>query len=300
MDVEPAPAKLPTELHMKFGYSIYSARYGNIYTVRQMLQLAEEAFGDRETSSEVWQKGDRYVDPLRPTIEPDGLPSPQAVLAHRARHLERVRQMLLDMDLFIFTMGLTETWIDTRNGTVLPVCPGTVAGEFDETRYVFKNFTFREILKDLEKLRTMLQGKREGKPLRFLLTISPVPLTATATGGNVQVSTVYSKSVLRAVAGEFSDTFEDVDYFPSYEIITSPWSGECFYQSNMRSVSEAGVANVMRTFMNAHGPADSSEKPIEAQPATTKTDTETHIEEDADMMVKCDEELLDAFAVTAK
>src|ERR1051325_1163631 len=37
MDVEPAPPGLPPKDAPAFGYGIYSARYGNIYTVRQLL-----------------------------------------------------------------------------------------------------------------------------------------------------------------------------------------------------------------------------------------------------------------------
>ena len=58
--------------------------------------------------------------------------------------------------------------------------------------------------------------------LRFLLTVSPVPLTATNSGNHVLVATVDSKSRLRAVAGQLARTVSRVDYFPSYEIISAP------------------------------------------------------------------------------
>ena len=292
LDVEPAPKTLPKERHPSFGYAIYSARYGNIYTVRQMLQLAQEALGCRETSREVWHQGDRFVDALRPTIEPDGLPSPDVVLRHRERHLERVRELLTRMDLFIFTMGLTEAWVDQPSGTVFPICPGTVAGDFDPQRHAFRNFTFNEILSDFLELRDLLRSVRNARAPRFLLTVSPVPLTATACSRHVQVSTVHSKSVLRAVAGELADRFDDIDYFPSYEIITSPWSGDCFYEANMRSVTAAGVAHVMRTFMAAHSKAAAA--PPAPRPRPAAAAPESAAVED-DMAVVCDEELLDAF-----
>ncbi len=293
MDVEPAPKNLPKEMHTSFGYAIYSARYGNIYTVRQMLQLAQEALGRRETSREVWRKADRFVDALRPTIEPDGFSSAEVVLRHRERHLERVREMLTRMDLFIFTLGLTEAWVDAASGVVYPVCPGTVAGDFDPQRHLFKNFSFTEIMGDFLALRELLQsGRSDGGP-RFLLTVSPVPLTATAGGRHVQVATTHSKSVLRAVAGELAERFADIDYFPSYEIISSPWSGECFYEPNMRSVTAAGVANVMRTFMAAHGKAATAPPTPPAPPPPQSAAASPPVEDD--MAVVCDEELLDAF-----
>ena len=42
LDFEQPPPSLPQNYHHKFGFSMYSARYGNIYTVRQLLQLAQE------------------------------------------------------------------------------------------------------------------------------------------------------------------------------------------------------------------------------------------------------------------
>ena len=45
LDVEPKPRFLPDAEAKRFGYSLYSARHGNIYTVRQLLQLTEEALG---------------------------------------------------------------------------------------------------------------------------------------------------------------------------------------------------------------------------------------------------------------
>lgn len=45
IDREPAPLGLPRERHRDYGYGLYSARHGNIYTTRQFLQLTQEACG---------------------------------------------------------------------------------------------------------------------------------------------------------------------------------------------------------------------------------------------------------------
>jgi hypothetical protein len=301
LDFEPAPSGLPIERHHEFGYSIYSARYGNVYTARQMLQVAQEAFGERPKSAHVWERGGRYFDALRPTVEPNGLTSPDVVRAHRAYHLELVRALLLNADVFIFTLGLTETWIDRDDGTVFPVCPGVIAGEFDSERYAFHNLSFVEIRDDLQKFRELLHRKQPTKLAKILLTVSPVPLTATASGSHVMPATVYSKSVLRAVAGDLSARHADIDYFPSYEIITNPWRVGVFYDSNLRSVSKRGVETVMMTFMAAHGGAreDRTEDglPVEAlhKPPFPVPEASALVAENNDMDLVCDEELLDAF-----
>lgn len=56
LDFEPPPPSLPEHLHQKYGYSMYSARYGNIYTVRQLLQLTLEAAGLWAPQSHIWKK----------------------------------------------------------------------------------------------------------------------------------------------------------------------------------------------------------------------------------------------------
>lgn len=295
LDSEPAPEDLPPERHLDFGYGMYSTRYGNVYTLRQMLQLAAEAFGETEMCDEVWRlPSGAYVDALRPTIEPEGLRNAEAVRAFRSRHLERVRKVLLEMDVFIFTLGLTEAWVRADNGRVYPLCPGTVAGDFDPNAHRFHNFEYPEIVDDFRALRALLDRHRGGRPLRFLLTVSPVPLTATAAGHHVQVSTVYSKSVLRAAAGALSQGDPDVDYFPSYELITSPWAGESRYAANQRSVAPAAVELVMSTFLRAQGVAD-AETAEDGAAAAAAPPADDALEEDADMLVKCDEELLETF-----
>jgi hypothetical protein len=294
LDVEPAPQHLPEDRHLHFGYGIYSGRYGNVYTMRQMLQLAREALGETPRRDFLWEKDGRWYDGLRPTIEPDGLSSPAAVTYHRDWHLGRVRKLLTSMDMLIFTLGLTEAWIDKETGTVFPVCPGTVTDNFDPQKHVFHNFTYPEIHADFLELKALLEDHRpKHKPrLKFLLTVSPVPLTATAAGRHVQVATVYSKSVLRAVSGDLSDAFPEIDYFPSYEIITSPWSGRDFYAGNKRSVTAEGVGTAMHLFMTSHGGEAMDATPVKQKPRAAPTES---FEEDPDMLVVCDEELLDAF-----
>ena len=58
----------------------------------------------------------------------------------------------------------------------------------------------------------------------MILTVSPVPLVATAAGKHVLVATTYSKSVLRVACEEVCQKAADVMYFPSYEIITGNYN----------------------------------------------------------------------------
>lgn len=289
LDLEPAPTTLPSELHSKYQYSLYSARYGNIYTSRQLLQLAKEAFGIEMPSEIVWKKDNRFYDALRPGIEPNGLDSEAEVIFHRKHHLAKVKQLFLSMDLFIFTLGLTETWQDKSSGTVFPVAPGTIAGVYDELKYGFTNLSFTEIKNDLLAFGELVNSHRPGRlPLKILLTVSPVPLTATASGMHVLQATTYSKSVLRAVAGELKSNHHEYEYFPSYEIITNLANRSVFYEANLRSVRSEGVKVVMETFFKQHAPKGEIDKSANA--VTTSSLNENLIND----ALACEEVLYEA------
>lgn len=295
IDVEPAPRGLLPEHARYFGYGVYSARYGNVYTARQMLQLAREAFGLFEPTDIVWEKGGRFYDAMRPSVEPDGLASAEEVLIHRADHIRRVREMLTTASLLVFTLGLTEAWTHTASGTVYPTAPETIAGHFDPTVHSFHNFSFDEVVTDLTALRDLLQA--HNPDLRFLFTVSPVPLAATASDAHVLVATTYSKSVLRAAAGAMYDRFQDVDYFPSYEIISAPFLNRRNYEADLRSIRPKAVARVMRTFFDAHRATDADQARISKKKANRNSRGKSEDRaRQADEDVICEEKLLEAFA----
>lgn len=80
-------------------YGLFSARYGNIYTPAQFAQLIEEAFGRRRPRDTAWPGRDGgWIDPLRPSVEPGGFSSPEAVADDRAAHLAAVRRLIEQAD----------------------------------------------------------------------------------------------------------------------------------------------------------------------------------------------------------
>jgi hypothetical protein len=205
-------------------------------------------------------------------------------------------------DLFVFTLGLTEAWRSKADGAVYPTCPGTQAGTFDAGKYEFVNLSMGEVLADLRQVFAKLRVLNPG--IRFLLTVSPVPLTATASGKHVLTATTYSKSVLRAVAGQLTDELDHVDYFPSYEMITAPVFGGAFFDETRRNVTSDGVDFVMRTFLREFceeiaGKEETSEADERAKNRARKTEKRTarRHQKAKDMEeVYCDEKMLEWYA----
>ncbi|HIP23508.1 MAG TPA: GSCFA family protein [Rhodobacteraceae bacterium] len=286
IDVEMPPNFMDPEDFEKFGFNMYSARYGNIYSIRQLLQMFRRADGDFEPEETVWETNGRFYDPFRPSIEPRGFETAQEVIRDTEYHLKQVGKLLRRTNIFVFTFGLTEGWVNKNDGSALPTCPGTIAGEYDDTKYSFHNYTFSEILADATSF--IEYALKLNPNIKFLFTVSPVPLTATASGQHVLPATVYSKSVLRAVCGELYNQYPQVDYFPSYELVSAHPMRAMFYNPNLRGVSARGVAHVMNTFFQSFGedsPASKATLPNKMAEPVEKSE--------ADVM--CDELILEEF-----
>jgi hypothetical protein len=239
---------LSDDIAKKFNYEIYSARFGNIYTARQLNQLLLRACGKFFPKEKFWKIKNKFIDPFRPIIQPDGFSTKQELLDDQKHHLNMVYKMFNNSDFFIFTLGLSESWIDKRDGSVYPVCPLIINKNFNKKNIKFKNFSTNEIVVDLEKFIKNL--RKINKKIKIILTVSPVPLIATVENRDVLISNTYSKSALRSAAEFIENKYDFVTYFPSYEIITDIYSKYSFYEKDLRSVTAEGVKYITNLFYN--------------------------------------------------
>ena len=265
----------------------FSARYGNIYTTRQALQLLDRANG-WETADDVWERNGRYFDAFRPHVRAGGFATIEELRDARMAHLQAAKRVFTESDVVVFTLGLTEAWMSTMDGAVYPTAPGVIAGSQDNSRHVFQNFSYPEVLSDL--LDWCQRVREMNSNVRILLTVSPVPLNATYMPRNVWTSTTYSKAVLRAVAGDVATELSYVDYFPSYEIITSPQAHGRYFEDDLREVTSVGVKHVMRVFDRHYVLGDGTSDPK----VPTQVRTASKIRGGQKVSdVFCDEEFLD-------
>lgn len=240
------PHPLVADVTDDCSYATYTARYGNVYTPRQLLQLLRRSLGQFHGSESVWSREDgTFVDPYRPQIESEGFSSAYEVEQARDQHLAATLKGFTECDVFVFTLGLTEAWVDKTCGSVYPVCPGVAGGTWDENKYDFVNFSVDECEADLRQFITEL--RKVNPDVWIFLTVSPVPLIATAREEHVAVATSYSKSVLRVCTENLRD-MDKVVYFPSYEVITSPATAGRYFTGDLREVAEIGVNHVMGLF----------------------------------------------------
>lgn len=239
----PALRRIPEE---NLGYDRFSAAYGNIYTTRQLLQLFRRSQGAFTPVEDRWFTRAGVIDPFRPGLKYHATSEREFELLQK-QHIACVRRVFERADVFIFTLGLTEAWFSRADGAVFPACPGTVADEYDAERHGFVNFETHDVANDL---RLFVDELRVVNPrVRVILTVSPVPLIATASGEHVLVATTYSKAVLRVAAREVALSRPDVVYFPAFEIVTGPQAGGDFFEADRRNVSTRAVDTVMAAFL---------------------------------------------------
>jgi hypothetical protein len=287
---------MPEKIRLANNYGLFSARYGNIYTARQLLQLFQRAYGLFDPAEDCWQQSeDVFLDPFRPSSQPGGFVSELEMRLDREQHLKCVREMFETLEVFVFTLGLTECWVSRTDGAVYPICPGVEGGEFDESRHVFSNETVEDVVNEMSAF--LLHLARVNPRAQVILTVSPVPLAATARADqHVLTATTYSKSVLRVAAETLTGRFPHVSYFPSYEIITGGFNRGAYYADDLRNVLENGVSHVMGLFMkHATGaqpevqPSVSGEAKAKSQPpAADHNDLAAQL-----IQVECDEAALD-------
>ena len=243
----------------------FSARYGNIYNARHLVQLLERALGRFEPQEDPWEHHGRFVDPFRARAIPEGFASLEELRADRALHLEAVRRLFSSIDVFIFTLGLTEMWISTLDGAAFSLPPGYSGGTYDPHRHQFHDGTVAETVADLERFIAL--SAELNPDLRFILSVSPVPLAMTAKPVHVLRATTYSKAVLRVAAESLYQRYPNVEYLASYEIVMGTGNGAAYFAEDRRNVNSRAVDHVMRSFFSnfaGEGPSFSLEAPPSA------------------------------------
>ena len=120
-------------------YGVFSARYGNVYTPRQLLQLLQRAYGLFDPVDCVWTRGSAFLDPFRPYVQEGGFKSANGVEEDRRAHLAAARACFETCEVFIFTLGLTEPAFRLGRGRV-SARPGGGRRGRPERRLRFLNF----------------------------------------------------------------------------------------------------------------------------------------------------------------
>ncbi len=283
---EPTPAQLSGEEAHRRGYGVFSCRYANVYTSRQLLQLATRAYGRFTSDVDAWQRPDgRFVDPFRPLVEPEGYATVDDLHADRASHLAAVRKMFESLDVFVFTFGQTECWRTKGAGAVVPVAPGVAGGDWPSDDFEFWNMKVADVVADFLEFADLVTAVNP--TAKMIVSVSPVPLVATYENRHALVSNTYTKAALRVAVDEICAARPSVVYFPSYEVITASCNAARYYEDDQRNVTSQGVAHAMRVFFAHFG----EKRPMDGRTTAPPVGLADEMRRVAGIV--CEEDLLD-------
>ncbi len=194
-----------------------------------------------EVSEGIWS------DPhTNPTLKLAGL---EETLERRSL-MQRVTKRIIQCRAVIITLGLVEVWRDLQADVHINCTPIPSLFKTQPDRYEFHLSSFAQNWANLEAIHALLS--RWAHPgLHVVITVSPVPLMATFSPMDVVVANTYAKSLLRAVAQEWAQAHDNVDYFPSYEIVQNS-DRAAVWERDLRHVKGAGVQHIMELFMESY------------------------------------------------
>lgn len=154
-------------------------------------------------------------------------------------------------DIVIVTLGLIEAWHDKQNDLFLNSPPSYWQVRREPERFSLHTLSADANLAALEEMRAII--KAANPAARFIITVSPVPMGMTFTGGDVLVANTLSKSVLRSAAAAFCERHADADYFPAYELITQS-RRDVVYRGDLLHVTFDAVSAVVAQFCGLYLP----------------------------------------------
>jgi len=235
-----------------------SAAWERVYSTHCMRQIFEYTFEQWNPDLRWWMapESKKIQEPYRRVILYDTLKEAEEDFEQHRKHS---RKALEKAEVLILTLGLTEIWQDTVDGSVicLPAGPYVKEGG-DMSRYRFRVSRYEDNLKNLERIHEIMAAANPN--CKILITVSPVNLWATFRRDiDVISASCNSKATLRAVADEFTVRHENVFYFPAFEMATiyQPLSGRTYFSEGRQNfhVNKATVKFIMRHFFNFYAKA---------------------------------------------
>lgn len=241
--VSPASHEIPS-------WGVYDERvHFQFYTTFSMLQEFEKAFGLwHHAHDDLWATVRRTSDGAATPIYQEPYKrrlfahDHGAILAIRRTMEDQIREGIMEADVLVLTLGLTEVFV-RPNGRAVCEPPKLRSREIlQDCRFFCSTFD-----QNLENVRRICRLYFEAFPARtIVLTVSPVALARTFTDQDVVVANAESKAILRAVAAQVCREFAGVHYFPSYEFCMSDPDA---FEADGRHVRPAKVAQIMSRFL---------------------------------------------------
>jgi GSCFA family len=225
--------------------------YYNSFTIRQEFERHIGGWHQEKddywvlNKDPIWGGKTVYQDPYRRAIFAR---TPEDLALAVARCDEAIDRGIRQSDVFFMTLGMAEVFRNNFSGKIACQKPGYAGGAgADET--TFHMSTYEENLENMSRVVEIIGKVRPHA--RIVVTVSPVGLARTFSDQDILTANTEGKSILRAALGALSRKYDNVTYFPSYEIVmsNSPFS---FREDDGRHVNNWVVSKIVNAFKQAH------------------------------------------------
>ena len=154
--------------------------------------------------------------------------------------LQGVNQYLRKMNVLIITYGTAWVYHHKTQNTLVSNCHKIPGKEFEK-----RLLSIEEIATSFAQLYSVLKNIRP--EVRIILTVSPVRHIK-----DTLVLNSVSKAVLRLACHTFSSQYEQVEYFPSYEIMMDDLRDYRFYGRDKIHPNEEAVDYISQKFSDQY------------------------------------------------
>ncbi|MBP0616671.1 GSCFA domain-containing protein [Jiella mangrovi] len=172
-------------------------------------------------------------------------PQPKDVILGIRESINAVYRQLAGTKNIVLTLGLVEAWWDNATRTYVNLAPPKRIIRQDPNRFELHVLSVDDVYSSLEELIGLLD-RICAPDYRMIVTVSPVPMTATFTTHDVALANSYSKSVLRVAAEMVCSRYPQLGYFPSFESFMLTRKDSAYIADQVHPTEEAVRANVQR------------------------------------------------------
>jgi hypothetical protein len=223
------------ELFDRFKFKVLPNPFGTVFNPLSLHQLIKYALNntpvritDLDQHGEIWSHYDFHTS-FSGT-------DPDLVATHINEAIRQTHSFIKDCDVIMLTYGTSYVYSLQKDQRIVSNCHKHPSKIFSR-----RLLTIDEIIRDFSDIHEQLPDKQ------FIITVSPVRHTKDSLPLN-QVS----KSILRVATHDLSEKYENVNYFPSYEIMMDDLRDYRFYENDMIHPSTVAEEYIWSKFGEAH------------------------------------------------
>jgi len=154
--------------------------------------------------------------------------------------LQLAHDHLIKTDVILLTFGTSIIYRLKENNELVANCHKMPSQDFHKSFLTADEIieSFRELYDRLKKL---------NNSIKFIITVSPVRHLK----DTLELNSL-SKAILRVACGKLVEEFEDVSYFPSYELVTDDLRDYRFYKEDMLHPNDQAIKYVWQKFVQVY------------------------------------------------